>query len=87
MTDAFIDTYSGLEARMKIVDAITNNLANANTAGFKRDFGFILQNETGLDAATRVDLAPGDVVPTAKHRTACAIRAREILASMQRASW
>ena len=65
MTDAFIDTFSGLEARMKIVDAITNNLANANTAGFKRDFGFILENETRIDAATQVDLAPGDLVPTA----------------------
>ena len=65
MTDAFIDTFSGLEARMKIVDAITNNLANANTAGFKRDFGFILENETGLEAATRVDLTPGELVPTA----------------------
>lgn len=65
MSDAFIDTYSALEARMKIVDVITNNLANANTAGFKRDFGFILQNETGLNATTKVDLAPGDIVPTA----------------------
>ncbi len=65
MSDGFIDTYSGLEARTKIVDAITNNLANANTAGFKRDFGFILENETRIDAATQVDLAPGDLVPTA----------------------
>jgi len=65
MSDAFIDTYSALEARMKIIDTITNNLANANRAGFKRDFGFILQNATGVDAATKVDLAPGDLVPTA----------------------
>src|SRR3989442_10912632 len=64
MSDAYIDTYSALDARMKIVDVITNNLANANTAGFKRDFGFILQNETGFGAATKVDLAPGDLVPT-----------------------
>ena len=38
MSDPFIDAYSALDARMKIVDVITNNLANANTTGFKRDF-------------------------------------------------
>ena len=64
MSDSFIDAYSALEARMKIVDVITNNLANANTTGFKRDFGHILQNETGFDAGTQVDLSPGDLVTT-----------------------
>src|SRR2546422_11106995 len=64
MSDAFIDTYSALDARLKIVDVITNNLANANTNGFKRDFGFVLQNETGFDAGTKVDLSVGDLVPT-----------------------
>ncbi len=49
---------------MKIVDVITNNLANANTTGFKRDFGHILQNETGFDAGTQVDLSPGDLMTT-----------------------
>src|SRR5712691_2865962 len=64
MSDPFIDAYSALEARMKIVDVITNNLANANTTGFKRDFGHILQNETGFDIGTKVDLSPGDLVTT-----------------------
>ncbi len=64
MNDPVIDTYSALEARMKIVDVITNNLANANTTGFKRDFGHILQNETGFDIGTRVDLSTGDLVST-----------------------
>src|SRR5205085_3416025 len=64
MSDPFIDTYSALEARMKIVDVITNTLANVNTTGFKRDFGLILQNETGVDAGTQVDTSSGDLVPT-----------------------
>jgi flagellar basal-body rod protein FlgF len=64
MSDAVIDTYSALEARMKIVDVITNNLANANTTGFKRDFGHILQNETGFDVGTQADLSNGDFVTT-----------------------
>ncbi len=49
---------------MKIVDVITNNLANANTTGFKRDFGHVLQNEAGFDAGTQVDLSPGDLITT-----------------------
>src|SRR5262249_20315899 len=64
MSDPFIDAYSAIEARMKIVDVITNNLANANTTGFKRDFGIIMQNEIGTDAGTQVDVSPGDVVQT-----------------------
>src|SRR6266513_238944 len=65
MSDSFIDAYSALDARMKIVDVITNNLANANTTGFKRDFGHILQNETGaFDVGTRIDLSAGDIVST-----------------------
>jgi len=64
MSDPFIDVYSALEARMKIVDVITNNLANMNTTGFKRDFGNILQNETGFDVGTKIDLSPGDLVTT-----------------------
>jgi len=64
MSDPFIDAYSALEARMKIVDIITNNLANANTVGFKRDFGTILQNETGYDVGTQIDTASGDFITT-----------------------
>jgi flagellar basal-body rod protein FlgG len=49
---------------MKMVDVITNNLANAQTAGFKRDFSQILQNETGYDVGTSIDLSEGDLVTT-----------------------
>ena len=64
MSDAFIDTYSALDARMKLVDVITNNLANANTTGFKRDFGHILEAHAGVEAGTRVDFSGGDLVQT-----------------------
>lgn len=64
MSDSFVDAYSALEARMKIVDVITNNLANANTIGFKRDFGHILQGETAFDVGTQIDLSSGDLVGT-----------------------
>ena len=49
---------------MKVVDVITNNLANANTTGFKRDFASILQVDSGVDVGTRVDLSPGDMMTT-----------------------
>jgi flagellar basal-body rod protein FlgG len=64
MSDSYLDTVSALEARMKIVDVITNNLANANTVGFKRDFGHILQIETQSDAASQIDLSNGDLINT-----------------------
>lgn len=64
MSDSFVDAYSALEARMKIVDVITNNLANANTIGFKRDFGHVLQGETAFDVGTQIDLSSGDLVGT-----------------------
>jgi flagellar basal-body rod protein FlgF len=64
MTDQFIDTYSALEARMKIIDVIANNLANANTVGFKRDFSHILQAQTNVHAESQVDFAPGDLIST-----------------------
>jgi flagellar basal-body rod protein FlgF len=64
MGDAIIDTYTALDARMKIVDVIANNLANANTTGFKRDFSHILEGKTGSEAQTQVDLAPGQIVST-----------------------
>jgi flagellar basal-body rod protein FlgF len=64
MSDAFISAYSALDARLKIVDVIANNLANAETTGFKRDFGQILEAENGFDVGTTVDLKPGDLVAT-----------------------
>jgi flagellar basal-body rod protein FlgF len=64
MADQFIDTYSAMDARLKLIDAYANNLANANTTGFKRDFGRILQNEVGFEAGTQVDITPGDIMST-----------------------
>jgi flagellar basal-body rod protein FlgF len=64
MSDAFMNAYSALDARMKIVDTIANNLANAQTTGFKRDFGRILESEYGFDVGTSVDLSSGDFIAT-----------------------
>jgi flagellar basal-body rod protein FlgF len=64
MNDPLVDTYSGLDARLKLVDVITNNLANANTTGFKRDFGHVFQTELGVVAGSHVDMYPGEVVST-----------------------
>jgi len=64
MSDAIVEAYSALDARMKVIDAIANNLANANTTGYKRDFGHILETEIGSEAGTSIDLAPGQLLPT-----------------------
>ena len=61
MNDPYITAYSSLEARMKIVDVITNNLANSQTTGFKRDFGHVMQTAEGFDVGTAIDLTPGGV--------------------------
>ena len=63
--DGILDAYSALDARMKIVDIITNNLANSQTTGFKRDFGHILQDAKGYDVGTQVDLTTGDLINSA----------------------
>jgi len=64
MSDSLVDAYSGLDARLKLVDVITNNLANANTTGFKRDFGHIFETELGVAAGSQVDMSPGEVTST-----------------------
>ena len=68
MNDAVFTAYEAMEARMKMVDIIANNLANAQTTGFKRDFSQILEEvtgtETNIEVYSLVDLAPGDLVPT-----------------------
>ena len=60
----FTDVYSVLDARLKLLDVTTNNLANANTTGFKRDFGHLFQEATSVQAGTTVDLSPGEIVST-----------------------
>jgi len=62
--DSFFSAYSALEARMKLVDIATNNLANAQTTGFKRDFAHIMENGDNIDVNTRIDLSVGDLINT-----------------------
>ncbi len=64
MSDSFSDSYFALDARLKMLDVIANNLANAETTGFKRDFGTILEMENTYQVGTSVDLSPGDLVAT-----------------------
>ena len=64
MSNPYNDTYTALDARMRIVDTIANNLANANTNGFKRDFGYILEGAIRSEAATQLDLSPGQIFST-----------------------
>ncbi len=64
MSDAFMSAYAALDARMKLVDIIANNLANAQTTGFKRDFGRILDAEDGFEVGASVDLSSGDMIAT-----------------------
>src|SRR5687767_8544215 len=56
--------YPALNVQMQVVDTIANNLANAQTNGFKRDFERIMRNESGLVLETRVDLSPGPLTAT-----------------------
>jgi flagellar basal-body rod protein FlgF len=62
--DVLSTGYSALDAQMKIVDAITNNLANAQTTGFKREFERVLENDGAMTLETHVDLSPGDLMAT-----------------------
>ncbi len=71
MSDAVFAAYEALEARMRIVDIIANNLANVQTTGFKRDFGQVLEEavsstESSTEVASRVDLTPGVLVSTGR---------------------
>ena len=69
MNDALFSAYQALEARMKMVDIIANNMANVQTSGFKRDFGQVLQETTeqgssSIEVYSKVDLGPGELVST-----------------------
>jgi len=64
MSDAFTDAFVGLDSRMKLIEIVTNNLANAQTTGFKRDFGRILESEQLLDVGTSLDATAGVVAFT-----------------------
>jgi flagellar basal-body rod protein FlgF len=64
MSDAFTDAYVGLDSRMKMIEIVTNNLANAQTTGFKRDFGRVLESQQLLDVGTTIDTTPGPITST-----------------------
>ena len=64
MSDAFTDAYVGLDSRMKMIEIVTNNLANAQTTGFKRDFGRVLESQQLLDVGSTIDRSPGDITGT-----------------------
>ena len=72
MSDAIFTAYEALDARMKMVDIIANNLANVQTTGFKRDFGHVLEEvvsepEVNMEVATAsLDLTPGVLVTTGR---------------------
>ena len=62
--DAYVTAYSALDARMKLVEVVANNLANAQTTGFKRDFGSLFQTDNGFDIGTQIDMSEGELVNT-----------------------
>jgi len=64
MSDAFTDAYVGLDSRMKLIEIVTNNLANAQTTGFKRDFGRVLESQQLLDVGTTIDSTAGPITFT-----------------------
>lgn len=64
MSDSFLTTYSGLDARLRAVEVITNNLANSQTGGFKRDFAAFVEREETVQLESRSDLTAGDIIMT-----------------------
>jgi len=49
---------------MKMIEIVTNNLANAQTTGFKRDFGRVLESQQLLDVGTTIDTTAGPITST-----------------------
>jgi flagellar basal-body rod protein FlgG len=49
---------------MKLIEIVTNNLANSQTTGFKRDFGRVLESQQLLDVGTSIDTTSGDITAT-----------------------
>jgi flagellar basal-body rod protein FlgG len=49
---------------MKMIEIVTNNLANAQTTGFKRDFGRVLESQQLLDVGTTIDTTAGPITFT-----------------------
>jgi flagellar basal body rod protein FlgG len=72
MSDALFSAYQALEARTHIVDIVANNLANAQTSGFKKDFSQVYEevvNEEGatdIGVRTHIDLSTGMLETTGR---------------------
>jgi flagellar basal-body rod protein FlgG len=49
---------------MKLIEIVTNNLANSQTTGFKRDFGRVLESQQLLDVGSSIDTTSGDITAT-----------------------
>jgi flagellar basal-body rod protein FlgG len=47
-----------------MIEIVTNNLANAQTTGFKRDFGRVLESQQLLDVGTTIDTTAGPITST-----------------------
>ncbi len=58
MNTALYDIYSGLTARLDALDVIANNLANANTSGFKQEGVFYHMLEANLSQNQKLPAAP-----------------------------
>ena len=61
MSDAYTPGYLGLDSRIRLIEIITNNLANAQTTGFKEEFGRLLESDKTLSVASNIDMTPGEV--------------------------
>jgi flagellar basal body rod protein FlgG len=62
--DGYFNAYAALDARIKILDLVANNLANAQTAGFTRDFGLMVQGEDGFQVGSSIDMTEGALINT-----------------------
>ena len=61
MSDAFTAGYIGMDSRMKLIEIVTNNLANLQTTGFKTDFGRLLESEKSLTVGSNIDMVSGEI--------------------------
>lgn len=70
MSDAIFSAYEALDARMRLVDIIANNLANVQTTGFKRDFGQVFEElideDVTVQVRSQIDLNQGELISTGR---------------------
>jgi flagellar basal-body rod protein FlgG len=61
MSDAFTAGYIGMDSRTRLIEIVTNNLANMQTTGFKADFGRLMESENSLSVGANIDMSSGEV--------------------------